>query len=240
MSVSRELSFHTDREELNERLRTMSALKRVEWALGQSFGPPVLSSSFGAQAAASLHLVTQVMPDIPIVFVDTGYHFPETYQFADQLSERLNLNLRVIRPDLSAAWQEARFGRRWEQGIEGIRAYNVDNKVEPMQEAMKSLGAGLWIAGLRRSQSTSRAAAPFITRDQGRWKLHPIADWRDRDVGAYLRDHDLPYHPLWYQGFVSIGDTHTTRSLAEAGSQEATRFFGLARECGLHEGSLTG
>src|SRR5690606_21577907 len=115
-------------------------------------------------------------------------------------------------------------------------------KVEPMQRALKELGVATWIAGLRRSQSRSRAKIDFLERKDGRWKLHPIADWTDRDVGQYLTRHALPYHPLWDKGYVSIGDVHTTRPLTADIGVEETRFFGLKRECGLHfeEEALSG
>ena len=216
-------------------LEKMSATERVAWALEALPGEHIVSSSFGAQAAVMLHLTTSLKPDIPIVVVDTGYLFPETYRFIDELTEQLNLNLQVFRAELSSAWQEARYGKRWEQGVAGIGAYNRDNKVEPMQRALKSLDVGTWFAGLRRSQSKDRSATPFIESSGERWKVHPITDWTDRDVYRYLTKHGLPYHPLWDKGYVSIGDTHTTHSLAEVESADETRFFGLTRECGLHE-----
>ena len=86
-----------------------------------------------------------------------------------------------------------------------------------------------------RSQSDSRKSIDFLELKDGRWKLHPIADWSDYDVWKYLQAHDLPYHPLWHEGYVSIGDVHTTRRLQDGMSEEDTRFFGLKRECGLHE-----
>jgi len=195
----------------------------------------VLTSSFGAQAAVSLHLVTRQQRDIPVVFIDTGYLFPETYQFVDELTQRLDLDLRVYRSRMSPAWQEARFGKRWEQGVKGLKTYNRDNKVEPMERALKELDVGTWFAGLRRDQSDSRANAPFLDWSGERWKVHPIADWSDRDVYLYLRKHNLPYHPLWEQGYVSIGDMHTTLSINDVEHRDQTRFFGLKRECGLHE-----
>ncbi|MEO0996444.1 MAG: phosphoadenylyl-sulfate reductase [Pseudomonadota bacterium] len=220
----------------NRALGSMSAPERVAWALQRLPGRHVLSSSFGAQAAVSLHLVTSVDPDVPVILVDTGYLFPETYRFIDRLTDKLNLNLAVYRPAVSAAWQEARHGRRWEDGLAGIEDYNRDNKIEPMQRALKELDAGTWIAGVRRSQSASRLATPLLAGAGERFKLHPIADWSDYQVYRYLKKHDLPYHPLWERGYVSIGDVHTTRTLADAGgSADATRFFGLKRECGLHE-----
>ena len=216
-------------------LARKTAEERVEWALGTLPGEHIVSSSFGAQSAVMLHLLTQQKPDIPVVVIDTGYLFPETYRFIDELTERLDLNLRVYRPDVSAAWQEARHGRRWEDGVDGLADYNQDNKVAPMERALDELDVGTWFAGLRRTQSSGRAKTPFVDSSGERWKIHPIADWSDRDVYAYMKQHGLPYHPLWDKGYVSIGDVHTTRSLLEVDSREETRFFGLQRECGLHE-----
>lgn len=213
----------------------MSAEDRVAWALENLPGQHIVSSSFGAQAAVMLHLVTRQMPDMPVVLVDTGYLFPETYQFIDELTDRLLLNLKVYRPDTSAAWQEARYGRRWNQGSDALIAYNRDNKVAPMERALTELGVGTWFAGLRREQSSSRANTAFFESSGERRKVHPIADWTDRDVHRYLQRHGLPYHPLREKGYVSIGDVHTTRSLTDVSSVEETRFFGLKRECGLHE-----
>jgi len=221
--------------ELDHWLGARRAEARVEWALETLAGPHALSSSFGAQAAVSLHLVTRRAPEIPVILVDTGYLFDETYRFADQLADRLSLNLHVVRPQLGRAWMEARFGRLWENGADGIERYNQLRKVEPMRRALRELGVRTWFAGLRRVQSRSRAGTGFIELHDGRWKVHPIADWSDRDVGAYLARHALPYHPLWEQGYVSIGDTHSTRRLEPGMREEDTRFNGLRRECGLHE-----
>ncbi len=222
------------------RMGQMSAEQRVHWVIDNLAGRPVLSSSFGAQSAVMLHLLTGIEPDIPVILIDTGYLFPETYQFIDRLHDRLRLNLKVFRSDLSPAWQEARYGKLWEKSESGLNHYNRINKVEPMRRALKSLQAGLWFSGLRRGQSQSRANIQFIERREGKdglqpiWKVHPLADWTDRDVGMYLKNHDLPYHPLWDQGYVSIGDTHTTSRLADGMTAEETRFFGLQRECGIH------
>ena len=220
--------------ELNRWLATRSAEARVEWALANTAGEHALSSSFGAQSAVSLHLATRLRPDIPVILVDTGYLFPETYRFIDQMSARLALNLKVYRPQIGIAWMEARLGRLWEDGVDGMKQYNRLRKVEPMQRALDELGVRTWIAGLRRSQSRARAGIEFLELRDGRWKLHPLADWNDREVWHYLREHDLPDHPLRDRGYVSIGDVHTTRPLQAGMREEETRFFGLQRECGLH------
>lgn len=219
----------------NRSLESKSAEERVSWALRHLPENHIVSSSFGAQAAVMLHLLSSQRPDIPVIVIDTGYLFPETYRFIDDLTQSLHLNLQVFRPEVSSAWQEARFGKRWESGVRGIEAYNRENKVLPMERALDTLRVGTWFAGLRRSQAPSRRNTPIIESSRERWKVHPIADWNDRDIYRYLKKHALPYHPLWEKGYVSIGDTHTTHSMADVANSAETRFFGLKRECGLHE-----
>jgi len=220
--------------ELNTWLGQRSAEQRVQWALESLSGNHALSSSFGAQAAVSLHLLTKQKSDMPVILVDTGYLFPETYAFIDEMSERLGLNLHVYRPHMSRAWMEARHGQLWEKGSDGIHRYNQLRKVEPMQRALDDLGVRTWFAGLRRVQSDSRRDIDFLELRDGRWKLHPLADWTDRDVWQYLQKNNLPYHPLWHQGYVSIGDTHSTTRWQPGMRDEDTRFSGLLRECGIH------
>ena len=219
----------------NTTFAKLSVAERVAWSLENLPGQQVVTSSFGAHAAVSLHLLTQQDPDIPVVLIDTGYLFPETYRFVDDLTERLNLNLKVYSAGLSPRWQEARFGERWKMGPEALEEYNQLVKVEPMKRAINELEVGTWFAGLRRSQSLGRQDTAFLEWSNDRWKVHPIADWSDRDVHRYLTQNNLPYHPLWEHGYMSIGDYHTTKSIHEVSEAEQLRFFGLKRECGLHE-----
>ncbi|MCP4321162.1 MAG: phosphoadenylyl-sulfate reductase [Alteromonadales bacterium] len=221
--------------EVNALLESKTAKERVEWAVENLESELVLSSSFGIQAAVCLHLVTSVKADTPIILTDTGYLFPETYQFIDKLTEQLNLNLKIFSAEQGPAWQEARFGKLWEQGVEGITKYNTINKVEPMKRALKELNAKTWFSGLRRDQSSTRGALPVLSIQNGCFKFLPIIDWTNKDVFYYLKDNGLEYHPLWDQGYVSVGDVQTSRPLEVGMSEEDTRFFGLKRECGLHE-----
>jgi len=220
---------------INRAFEPLAVRQRVEQAVELLPGEHVLTSSFGAQAAVMLHLVNEVIPGIPVILLDTGYLFPETYRFIDQLTEQLKLNLKVFRADSSPAWQESRFGKLWDQGLDGIERYNRINKLEPLERALLELEAGTWFAGLRRAQTQTRSTIVPIEFKRGRYKVHPLFDWSDQDIGRYLSDHHLPYHPLWEKGYLSIGDWHTTRSLSDVDSMEELRFFGLKRECGLHE-----
>jgi phosphoadenosine phosphosulfate reductase len=223
--------------ELNEYLETLTAQERVKWALANLQGTHAVSSSFGIQAAVMVHLVSTISPDTPVVLTDTGYLFPETYQFIDQLTEQLNLNLKIYAADITPAWQEARYGKLWEQGVEGLEKYNKINKVEPMKRALKDLQVGTWFSGLRREQSQSRANLPILAVQNGVFKFLPVIDWTNKDVHYYLQENGLTYHPLWEQGYLSVGDIHTTRKWEPGMTEEETRFFGLKRECGLHEDS---
>ncbi len=227
-------SRSVDQARADRLLATMSAESRLAWTLEHFPGQTVVSSSFGAQSAVMLHMASRQQPDLPIVLIDTGYLFPEPYRFVDGLTERLGLNLQVYRSQFSPAWQEARYGRLWEQGVDGLERYNQINKVEPMQRALTELGAQAWVSGIRRDQAASRSERRFVESQNGRFKIHPILDWSDRDIFRYLTAYDLPYHPLWHDGYVSIGDVHTTHRLADGMATEETRFFGLKRECGLH------
>ena len=214
----------------------MDATELVAWSVNTFGDHLVMSTSFGIQSAVMLHLVTQVMPTIPVIWVDTGYLPAETYRFADELTRRLNLNLRVYQSAISPARREALHGRLWDQDtVEALNRYDHMRKVEPMQRALKELGAKAWLAGLRANQTSHRQTLGRIAQQNNIYKLHPILSWHSRDVYQYLITHDLPYHPLFDQGYVTVGDWHSSRPLTASDSDERdTRFKGLKQECGLH------
>lgn len=224
-----------DLQSINQRLETGSGHARVEWALEQFGERLVMSTSFGVQSAALLHLANSVAPGLPVIFVDTGYLFPETYRFAAELADQLKLNLQIYSAKRSPAWQEAIDGKRWENGLDALQAYNFENKVEPMNRALVELEAKGWMSGLRRAQSSTREHLRVVELQKKMYKIYPIIDWSDRDIYMYLQKHDLQYHPLWDEGYVSVGDWHSTSKLLDGMSAEDTRFNGMKRECGLHE-----
>lgn len=218
-------------------LEQLSAQERILWAKEEFGDKLIMTTSFGIHSAVMLHLVNQVVPGIPVIFIDTGYLFPETYRFAAELTERLQLNLQKYHAKMTAAEQEALFGRLWEKGLDGLKKYNLMNKVEPMDRAVREQGALGWLAGLRRDQSSSRKELSVVEKQNKMTKVYPIIDWDARTMHRYLTDNDLPYHPLWEKGYVSMGDWHSTSKLLDGMTEEATRFNGIKRECGLHEDS---
>ncbi|AEO08764.1 phosphoadenosine phosphosulfate reductase [Buchnera aphidicola str. Ak (Acyrthosiphon kondoi)] len=221
--------------EYNLLMSNYSAEERITWALKNLPHTHIMSSSFGIQSIVLLHLITKQKSDIPVVLIDTGYLFPETYNFIDTLTDKFNLNLKIFRSKISPAWQEARYGKLWEKGIKGINFYNNINKVQPMNCAIHELSAQTWFAGLRHDQSKSRNSLSYLSIQKKIFKILPILDWSNNKIKNYLQENNLDIHPLYQNGYSSVGDIHTTVKHMPGMLEEDTRFFGLKRECGLHE-----
>ena len=225
-----------DLSQTNLLLAKSAAEQRVQWAAETLGSGLVMTTSFGIQSAVMLHLVTQVVPDMPVIWIDTGYLPNSTYQFAEQLTERLHLNLKVYQSQLSPARMEALYGKLWAQAdVESLNHYDQIRKVEPMQRALRELGATGWLAGLRSSQTDHRKALDVVSLQGLIYKISPILDWSSKAIYQYLMAHDLPYHPLFDKGYVTVGDWHSSRPLMATDENERdTRFNGLKQECGIH------
>ncbi len=206
----------------------------IAWAADRFGDKLIASTSFGATSAVMLHMIHRVAPNTPIICVDTGYLFPETYRFADELVQRLELDVHYYSARISPARQEALYGKLWEQGDEGVKQYLRINKVEPMQRAIRELGAEAWMAGVRAEQTEHRAGLRRIDQQDERIKIHPILDWTTTDIEGYMERHDLPYHPMFEQGYRSIGDHHSTIPTTADMDPRDGRILGQTKECGLH------
>lgn len=240
-----------DLEGLNQKFDRAKATDLVKWGF-QTFGEGlVMTTSFGIQSAVMLNLVTRVVPKIPVIWIDTGYLPPETYRFAEQLSRRLSLNLKVYQSAISPARMEALYGRLWEENtVAALNRYDSIRKVEPLERSLAELGATAWLTGLRSGQTSHRQTLNRISaqavKGEGthpnaassgavRYKLLPILHWHSKDVYDYLMAHNLPYHPLFDQGYVTVGDWHSSRPMtADDTDERSTRFKGLKQECGIH------
>lgn len=228
------MSAHAEPGELSDALAPLRAGERIR-LLHERLGDRLMATtSFGIQAAVMLHLIHEHAPKIPVVFIDTGFLFPETYCYAEDLLSRFkHLDLRVYQPTISAARIQALWGNLWEQGKAGADRYAMLTKIEPMNRALSEIGADVWLSGLRRSQSSTRTDRSFVERQKKTLKAYPILDWADAQVDLYYHQNDLPRHPLAEKGYVTMGDWHSTVP-AVNGDAESSRFGGAKYECGLH------
>mmetsp|Transcript_496 Transcript_496/g.1214 ORF Transcript_496/g.1214 Transcript_496/m.1214 type:complete len:531 (-) Transcript_496:467-2059(-) len=210
----------------------------LRWAMEEFDGRLAMSTSFGIQSAVLLHMATQVKPDIPVVWVDTGYLPPETYQYAETLRETLGLNLTVSsNTEWSPARMEALYGKLWEKDdAESHSLYGRLRKVEPLKAGLDSLKPNplVLLSGLRASQTKARAGMKPVSYQQGRFKLLPMLRMTDEDVVEYMDKHDLPAHPLQAKGYHTVGDWHSSRPVQEGEDPRNSRFGGKFQECGLH------
>lgn len=235
-----------DLEAARALLEPLDAQSRLRWAAA-CFGEGLaLTTSFGIQSAVLLHMVSElgeVVPGrrVPVIWVDTGYLPPETYRYAEQLSALLSIDLRVVQAVMSPARMEALHGRLWESGnLEDLQLYNQLRKVEPLDRALVELQVRCWASGVRGRQTDHRRGMTPLDPVRGAWSLRPLLTWTSRDVFYYMQEHGLPQHPLFEQGYSTVGDWHS--SAADDGdlSGRATRFGGIQQECGIHLPGLMG
>jgi phosphoadenosine phosphosulfate reductase len=222
-------------DEVNQQFTHANAVEIIKWA-ADTFGDGLaMTTSFGIHSAVTLHMVTQIVPHIPVIWIDTGYLPASTYVFAEDLTHRLKLNLKVYQSPISPARMEALYGRLWAQDVESFNRYDQIRKVEPLQRSLQELGVTAWIAGLRSNQTDHRKTLEPVSLQGAIYKVLPILSWSSKAVYDYLVANDLPYHPLFDEGYVTVGDWHSSRPLmASDGDERDTRFNGLKQECGIH------
>jgi phosphoadenosine phosphosulfate reductase len=207
---------------LSEKFNTYPAGAIIEWAVEQFH--PHLSLTASMTDAVLIDLAVSVEPSIEVVFIDTGYHFPETLETVEAVRRRYGLNLRMmtVPPHDEELWKVDP-----ENCCSAIKVGQLDRALQ---------GKDAWMSGLRRDESPTRAAAPIVARDlRGLVKINPIAAWTEADVAGYIKDHDVPVNPLVDQGYRSIGCWPCTKPTGEGEHARAGRWVGSDKlECGLH------
>lgn len=232
---------------LNARLATLHPREILQWAF-EAFGPPdpatgtgglIMTSSFGADSMCSIHLATQVFPDIPVVVINTGYLFPETLAFLTEMQTRFHLNIREFRTlNEPLTWLSIN-GEPDPTVRNNVDACCGANKNEVMDRAMRTLAPAAWIRGVRADQSATRAKMQVVqwSPRNNCYAVSPILKWSSRDVFYYMKEHNLPHHPLWEKGYLSIGcnPLTCTRAIGEGDDARAGRWSGSEKkECGIH------
>jgi phosphoadenosine phosphosulfate reductase len=193
-----------------------------------------MTSSFQAEDVAVLHMVRAILPKVPVLFLETGYHFPETLAYRDQIAAEWDLNLINVLPEHTVAEQESEFGILYQSAPDrccGMR------KVEPLFRSLAPFD--MWVTGLRRQQSKSRAnlqAEETFTLPSGHTlsKLSPLAEWTTRDVWYYAEAHGIPLLPLYEKGYTSIGCAPCTSLPFDPNDPRSGRWSGQKLECGIH------
>jgi len=217
---------------LNSKFETESPGRILEW-VWETFDPEMVAatSSFQSQSIPLLHLISRFSPDLPIIFIDTGFHFPETLVFRDRLVRDFGLCIKTIKPETSP--------NRFKGQTRELYHNNPDlccyiNKVKPLQDAKLKLHG--WITGIRRDQTDVRANTSIISVDKdGLYKICPMATWTRDDVWSYINEHELPVHPLLSQGYLSIGCAPCTKPvLLGEGEREGRWPDHIKNECGMH------
>lgn len=206
-----------------ERLETESAHEIVAWA-AERFGPRQLVVTASFQDCVMIDVAAAVIPQVPVVFLDTGYHFPETLAYVDRVRRRYDLDLTILRPEPGADAYPCGTSRCCEL-----------RKVAPLARALA--GSSAWMTGLRRAEALGRGDAPVVAWDETRRvvKISPLARWTDADVAAYTAKRNLPIHPLAPAGYQSIGCWPTTEPVAAGQDPRAGRWADSDKtECGLH------
>jgi phosphoadenosine phosphosulfate reductase len=223
---------------LNQKFEDSHPLDILRWTFDQSGLERVaIASAFQAEGTVVMHLATTLRPDVPILFLETGYQFAETLAFKEQLTERFGLNVLDLVGEYTVEQQAAALGPRlYERDPELCCELN---KVQPMFEALRDLDA--WVTAFRRESSPTRAWAPFVEQyelEPDRWivKVNPMAAWTKQQVWRYLKEHDLPHNPLYDLGYASIGCAPCTRMQFPGEPERAGRWAGLSKwECGIHQ-----
>jgi phosphoadenosine phosphosulfate reductase len=211
----------------------------LQWAL-ETVDRIAVASAFQAEGTCVLHMASRIRPDVPVLFLETGFHFPETLTFRNRLTERLSLNVIELRGGHTPETQAAAFGDRLYERDPDLCCHL--NKVVPFTRALHDYDA--WVTALRRDSAPTRANTPILERyelEPGRpmLKVNPVARWSRDEVWRYLAEHDLPHNPLYDRGFAQIGCAPCTRAIRAGEDERAGRWDGSAKvECGLHSHRL--
>lgn len=232
LGVDPELGLQAEVAALNAQFEDATADDVLRAAIRHQFaGGIAMVSSFGADSAVLLHMVAQIDPSTPVVFVDTVKLFPATLLYRDELIEKLGLtDVRTQKPNKDDLSREDPAGMLW---MSDTDACCHIRKVVPLAEALNGFEA--WISGRKRFQSASRSSLEFFEVDEGRVKVNPLADWTAAEILDYAKTHDLPPHPLVAQGYPSIGCLPCTSKVAPGEDPRAGRWRGQDKtECGIH------
>ena len=224
-------------EKFNEELINLSSLEMLEWALQRFENNLAFTTSFGIQSSVLLHLIqsSSLKNEVKIFWIDTGYLPKETYLYANTLINKLSLNITILQSEISPAHMEAMYGKLWESNrVEDINKYHQIRKVDPLDNALKKYSINCWGSGVRAQQTTNRGKMKFIELIRDTLSIRPLLGWSQKDIFYYMKEKNLPQHPLFIKGYSTVGDWHSSSADSSNTKGRSTRFGGIKQECGLH------
>ena len=224
-------------EKFNEELINLSSLEMLEWGLRKFENNLAFTTSFGIQSSVLLHLIqsSSLKNKVKIFWIDTGYLPKETYIYANTLINKLSLDITILQSEISPAHMEAMHGKLWESNrVEDINKYHHIRKVEPLDKALKKYSVNCWGSGVRAQQTTNRGNMKFIESIRDILSIRPLLGWSQKDIFYYMKENSLPQHPLFFQGYSTVGDWHSSAAESSNTKGRSTRFGGIKQECGLH------
>ena len=224
-------------EKFNEELIQLSSSEILEWSLRKFDNNLAFTTSFGIQSSVLLHLIqnSSLKNQVKIFWIDTGYLPKETYLYANTLIDKLSLNITILQSEISPAHMEAIHGKLWETNrVEDINKYHQIRKVDPLDKALKKYSISCWGSGVRAQQTTNRGKMKFLELIRDTLSIRPLLGWSQKDIFYYMQEKNLPQHPLFLQGYSSVGDWHSSSAESSNAKGRSTRFGGIKQECGLH------
>tara|TARA_B100000963_G_scaffold155656_1_gene135523 strand:- start:7047 stop:7769 length:723 start_codon:yes stop_codon:yes gene_type:complete len=224
-------------EEYNNKLKNMSSLEIIESAYKEFDKGLAFTTSFGIQSSVLLHLIrnSKLRNEVKIFWIDTGYLPSETYKYANKLMKLLSLKIEILQSDISPAHMEAIYGKLWEgNNAMDIDKYHKLRKIDPLEHALQKYSIKCWGSGVRSQQTSNRKNMSYVDLIRGRISLRPLLGWSNKDIYYYMKENNLPQHPLFNKGYSTVGDWHSSSPESDSKKGRKTRFNGIKEECGLH------
>lgn len=224
-------------EKYNDKLVKMTPLEMIQWGYKEFDNQFAITTSFGIQSSVLLHILfkSSIKKKIKIFWIDTGYLPKETYQYADNLINKLALNIEVLQSNISPARMESLYGKLWDTNNKNdLDKYHQIRKVTPLEDAFKKHKILCWGSGVRSEQTENRQKMKSIDFVRERLSLRPLLGWTNKEIYYYMEENKLPSHPLYLKGYSTVGDWHSSRPDSIENNGRSTRFSGIKQECGIH------
>jgi len=221
----------------NEELIDIKPQEMLTWGYEKFGNQFAITTSFGIQSSVLLNMVNKLslQRKIKIFWIDTGYLPPETYQYAEKLIKDLSLEVEVLQSELSPARMEAIYGKLWVTNkVSDLDKYHELRKIKPLENGLEKYNIYCWASGVRAGQTANRNKMRFLDIIRKRLSLRPLLNWTNKDIFYYMKENNLPAHPLFNKGYSTVGDWHSSGPDSIDTKGRNTRFGGIKQECGIH------